>query len=54
MPTYDFECEDCKKEFTVSHSIKGHDPNEIRCPHCGSKNVERLWRQVYAVTSKKS
>lgn len=54
MAIYDFYCDRCKKKFTVVRSIKDYDPKRIQCPKCKSKKVERLWGQVYAVTSKKS
>ena len=40
MPLFDFRCTDCKKEFetlTTSANIE-----EVECPACGSKHVNRL------------
>ncbi|MFQ5790062.1 MAG: zinc ribbon domain-containing protein [Acidobacteriota bacterium] len=54
MAVYEFACGDCNKTFEVIQSIKNYDPKKVQCPHCGSKNVERLWSEVFAITSKKS
>ena len=40
MPIYDFQCNDCKKEFEVRVSIKEVD--SIKCPFCQSKNLNKL------------
>ena len=39
MPTYGYQCTECKHEFSVFQAMKD-DPIEI-CPECGSK-VKRL------------
>ena len=39
MPTYDYECRDCKKKFDLFQSIKA-EPIK-KCPKCGGK-VHRL------------
>jgi putative FmdB family regulatory protein len=54
MPVYDYLCNNCQKEFEKVLSLNQHDHDEIRCPHCGSKNVEQEARAFFAVTSKKS
>lgn len=57
MPVYEFRCLDCKKRFEIVESFAEHEkhkPGEATCPDCGKKNVERLWSDVVAVTSKKS
>ncbi len=40
MPIYEYTCKDCKKEFARLQKI-GADSSGIRCPACGSENVER-------------
>ena len=52
MPVYDYLCNDCHKEFEKVLSLNEHD--QIRCPHCGSGNVEQEAKAFFAVTSKKS
>jgi len=40
MPTYEYECEDCGKEFECIVTRSKRD--KIKCTECGSKNVKRL------------
>jgi putative FmdB family regulatory protein len=54
MPVYDYLCKDCHKEFEKVLSLNEHDHFQIRCPHCGSGNVEQEAKAFFAVTSKKS
>ena len=55
MPTYDYQCNDCKKTFTVMVSIKEHEKNpNPNCQHCGSSNVKRIFTNITVITSKKS
>lgn len=53
MPVYDYECKDCHKSFELVLSLTEHE-HEIRCPKCGSSNVEQVLTDFFAVTSKKS
>jgi len=53
MPVYDYVCNDCQKTFELVLSLKEHD-TEIKCPKCGSKNVEQEVTAFYTVTGKKS
>jgi putative FmdB family regulatory protein len=54
MPIYEFDCLDCKKKFEVTQAIRDYDPKKVACPDCGRKKVERVWSEVFALTSKKS
>ncbi|HKR83809.1 MAG TPA: zinc ribbon domain-containing protein, partial [Terriglobales bacterium] len=54
MPVYDYVCQDCKKTFERILTLHEHDNKEMRCPECGSKNIEQEAAAFYAVTSKKS
>ncbi len=54
MPVYDYVCKDCNKTFERSLTVHEHDSQEMRCPACGSKNIEQVAAAFYAVTSKKS
>ena len=44
MPTYDFECQDCRKKFELFLSFAeiASQPT-IRCPECASQNIQRVW-----------
>jgi putative FmdB family regulatory protein len=44
MPTYDFKCKDCDKDFTVQVSIK--DKAKVVCPKCGSKGIEQRFTRI--------
>jgi putative FmdB family regulatory protein len=54
MPVYDYVCHDCHKTFEQVLTIREHDRQQMKCPHCGSKNIEQAAAAFYAVTSKKS
>jgi len=55
MPAYEYDCVDCKKNFTVFLSIKEFEGKPvIKCPHCGSDNVCRKMTGFFTKTSKKS
>ena len=54
MPTYEFECKECKKTFTVFLTLAEYEKGHFTCPKCKSKKVEQKAAAFYAVTSKKS
>jgi putative FmdB family regulatory protein len=54
MPVYVFLCQNCKKEFTRILRISEFEKGGIKCPHCGSDNIEQQMATFSAVTSKKS
>ena len=54
MPIYDYQCHDCQKTFELVLTLGEHDKSEIRCPECGSRDIEQDAATFYAVTSKKS
>jgi len=54
MPRYEFYCEDCKKPFEVILTLAEYEKGHIKCPKCGSKQVEQEAAAFFAVTSKKS
>ncbi len=41
MPSYDYRCLKCKKQFSTILSIKEHDSKKAKCPKCGGKNLEQ-------------
>jgi putative FmdB family regulatory protein len=53
MPVYEFICRDCQKPFEVVHPI-GQPHGDVKCPGCGSRNVDRDYRHIHAITSRKS
>jgi putative FmdB family regulatory protein len=55
MPTYEYQCKDCKKTFSVHLTISEHEHTPPpACEHCGSRNVEQILSGVTVITSKKS
>jgi len=40
MPTYDYQCSDCKSIHEFFHSIKAEP--EKTCPKCGKDKLQRL------------
>ena len=45
MPIYEFICQGCRNNFELL-AIKKGEMIEIKCPHCGSKNLERVLSRV--------
>ena len=54
MPTYDYECQDCKYQFSLTHSISEHDKAKVACPECKKDNVRQIVTTFIAKTRKKS
>lgn len=54
MPLYEYTCKDCKKDFTRIMSLSEYEAGNVKCPECGSGNVEQKPASFFAVTSKKS
>ncbi len=54
MPQYVFLCKACNKEFTEFLHISELEKGGIKCPHCGSDQVQQQVAEFAAVTSKKS
>lgn len=54
MPEYDYFCEKCKEEFALFLSLKEHEDNRPACPKCGSNQVNRIFKEFFAKTGKKS
>lgn len=45
MPTYEFECQDCRKRFEVTTSVREHDhlkEEPPACPQCGRRRTRQL------------
>jgi putative FmdB family regulatory protein len=54
MPTYDYQCQKCRKSFSQTLTIAQHDTKRITCPKCGSRSVKQKVTGFFAVTKKKS
>lgn len=54
MPVYDFLCNACGKEFTLTLHLAEYEKHGFTCPHCQSTAVERAVSSCEVVTSRKS
>jgi putative FmdB family regulatory protein len=54
MPHYEYFCNACKKTFSKVLTLGEYEEGEVRCPLCGSDNVEQSWSVFYPITPKKS
>jgi putative FmdB family regulatory protein len=54
MPTYEFLCTKCQKEFSVTMTIREREEKKPTCPTCGGSDLEPLMGGFFAKTSKKS
>jgi putative FmdB family regulatory protein len=54
MPTYEFLCRKCGKEFSLILSIKERETEKIKCSHCGADEVTQQMSAVITKTSRKS
>ena len=53
MPTYEYQCDKCGKQFEKTTTLKGHEVKPA-CPACGSHNVHQVPATFQAVTEKKT
>ena len=55
MPSYDYECSECRETFTRQESFEEHDRRRnVKCPECGSRKTRQLVSAAHVQTSKKS
>ena len=54
MPTYEYRCDACNKEFTKVLSIAEHDQGKVTCPQCQSDKVQQQVSIFIGKTSRKS
>lgn len=54
MPVYEYECQACKKVFTLVLTLREHDAGEAACPGCSSKEVKQLISTFIAKTASKT
>lgn len=54
MPTYEFHCSACGKDFSTILSIAERGTGTIACPACGSNEVEQQYTAVSVKTGKKT
>jgi putative FmdB family regulatory protein len=54
MPTYDFQCHGCSGHFSLKQRIDEYGRDPVKCPECGSAEVERVITPSYPRTARKS
>jgi putative FmdB family regulatory protein len=54
MPTYEFACGKCGKEFSLILSMKEKESTKPTCPQCGSDEVVQQLSHFISKTSRKS
>ncbi len=55
MPSYEYVCSDCKKEFMIFLSLKERETNpKVSCPGCKSDKVNKKFTAFFAKTDRKS
>ena len=53
MPSYDFVCQDCAKQYEIRVSMSAYAAGEGRqCPECGSTRAERAFTAVNVIGSR--
>ena len=53
MPLYEFYCEKCRKEVTLTQTMSEH-ARGAACPECGSRELRPLVGTFFSKTSRKS
>ena len=54
MPTYEFECRNCRHRFNLVESITEHDKHREKCPRCAGTDIQSLISAANVKTSRKS
>lgn len=54
MPTYDYRCEKCGAEFSLTETMSAHGKKAVTCPTCKSANVTQLITASYVKAVRKS
>jgi putative FmdB family regulatory protein len=54
MPLYEFFCDKCRKEVSMTLSISEREKGDATCPECGGRELHPLVGTFFAKTSRKS
>jgi putative FmdB family regulatory protein len=54
MPAYEYYCDKCRGDVTVTLPITEHDKAKVACPQCGSTALRPLVSTFFSQTSRKS
>lgn len=54
MPVYEYFCDQCQREVSLTFSISEHEKGQAACPHCAGKDLRPLVSTFFSQTSRKS
>jgi putative FmdB family regulatory protein len=54
MPRYDYRCQSCKKRSVIFQTYAEYGRKKVKCPHCGSEELQRLIGRVRIARSEES
>jgi putative FmdB family regulatory protein len=54
MPTYEYQCRDCRRIFDRVEPLAKHGQARPECPKCKSKRVDQVFTAFFAKTAHKS
>jgi putative FmdB family regulatory protein len=54
MPLYEFFCDKCQKEVSLTLSMSEREKGGAECPQCGGRELRPLVGTFFSKTSRKS
>ncbi len=54
MPRYDYRCQSCRKRSVIFQTYAEYGRKKVKCPHCGSTELQRLIGRVRIARSEES
>jgi len=54
MPVYEYCCDNCRRDVSITLSISEHDKAKATCPQCGNTALRPLVSTFFSQTSRKS
>jgi putative FmdB family regulatory protein len=54
MPVYEYYCDKCRRDVSITLSISAHDQAKVACPQCGNTALRPLVSTFFSQTSRKS
>ncbi len=54
MPVYEYHCDKCDREVTLTLTISEHEKGQIKCPKCRGTALRPLLSTFMSQTAKKS
>lgn len=54
MPLYEYFCDRCQREVTLTQSMREREQGGAACPQCGGRDLRQLVGSFFSKTSRKS